>query len=155
MARDVFDGWLDAWNNHDAAALAALLTDDGIYEIKATSRVLTPTTIDKVVSERHTLSSDLSVEYLSTLRRGNRYAAEWRAVGTHDGPWVVLNLPASGRSFKIEGASIGVIQGDRIKRHTEYWDLAIFLAQLGVSSRPEVDWALARFADTDNPVAED
>ena len=151
MGTDLFDGWLNAWNNHDAAALAALMTDDGIYEIKATSRVLTRATIEKAFTDRHLMSSDFSVVYLSTQQDGNWYAAEWRASGTHDGPLEVLDLPASGRLFTIEGASVGFSEGSKIKRHTEYWDLAAFLAQLGALPLPNVKWGLARLAYTDNP----
>jgi len=155
MGTDLLDGWLSAWNNHDAAALAALMTDDGTYEIKATGRVLTRATLEKAVTDRHKLSSDLSLKYLSTQRDGNWYATEWRATGTNDGPVDVLDLPASGRLFTIEGASIGLSEGGKIKRHTEYWDLAAFLSQVGVSPSPKVDWGLARLAYTDNPLDND
>jgi len=150
LGTDLFDGWLSAWNNHDPAALAALMTADGIYEIKPTGRVLTPSTIEHTFADRHGLSSDLSVAYLSTQQEGNWYAAEWRAVGTNDGPWAALGLPPSGRSFTIEGASVGLSEGNRIKRHTEYWDLNSLLTQLGVSGPPKVDWGLARLEYTDN-----
>jgi len=155
MGTDLLDGWLNAWNKHDAAALAALMTDDGIYEIKAKGRLLTRATIEKIFIDRHTMSSDFSVVYLSTQQNGNWYAAEWRASGTHDGPLHALDIPASGRLFTIEGASIGLSEGGRIKRHTEYWDLTALLAQLGALPLPNVGWGLARLACTDNPLDND
>ncbi len=152
MGTDLFGGWLNAWNNHDAAALAALMTEDGIYEIKPTGRILTKGTIERTFADRHQLSSDLSFDYLSTQQNGNWYAAEWRAVGTNDGPLDAFDLPPTGRSFTIEGASIGLSEGNKIKRHTEYWDLNSFLAQFGIPPPPNVDWGLSRLPYADGQV---
>ena len=38
--RDFFDGYLEAWNAHDAAAVARYMADDAIYEDVALGRVL-------------------------------------------------------------------------------------------------------------------
>jgi ketosteroid isomerase-like protein len=38
--RDFFDGYLDAWNAHDPAAVARYMADDAIYEDVALGRVL-------------------------------------------------------------------------------------------------------------------
>jgi steroid delta-isomerase-like uncharacterized protein len=152
MGTDLFDGWLSAWNNHDAAALGLLMTEDGIYEIKPTGRILTRATIEKTFLDRHAMSSDLSFEYPSTQQDGEWYSAEWRAVGTHDGPLVAFDLAPTGKSFTIEGASIGLREGNKIKRHTEYWDLRSLLAQLGVPQPPSVDWGLARLPFADNQI---
>jgi steroid delta-isomerase-like uncharacterized protein len=150
MGSTLFDGWLSAWNNHDAVALAALMTEDGVYEIKPSSRILTRATIANVVALRHRLSSDFSVEYLSTQQDGHLYAAEWRFNGTNDGGLDIFSVPATGKTFTIEGASIGVSAGDKIKHHTEYWDLGALMTQLGLSLPSAVAWGLSSLAETDN-----
>ena len=150
MGSALFDAWLSAWNNHDAVALAALMTEDGIYEIKPTWGVLTRATIANAVALRVKLSSDYSIEYLSTQQDGERYAAEWRLVGTNDGGIDIADVPATGKTFRIDGASIGVSEGGRIKHHTDYWDLATLMTQLGISLPPQVDWGLSSLADTNN-----
>jgi len=127
------------------------MTGDGVYEIKPSGRVLTRHTINKAVATRHRMSSDLSLEYLSTQQDGNWYAAQWRATGTHNGPIDEFSLPASGRSFTVEGASIGVTEGGKIKRHTEYWNMTALLDQIGISPPSNVDWGLASATYTDNP----
>ena len=38
--RDFFDGYLDAWNAHDPAAVARYMAEDAIYEDVALGRVV-------------------------------------------------------------------------------------------------------------------
>ena len=66
------------------------------------------------------------------MEEGDRYGVEWEVVGTNDGPIPLLGLPASGRTFTIRAGAFGQIEGGRIKRHREYWDVAGLLAQLGI-----------------------
>jgi steroid delta-isomerase-like uncharacterized protein len=150
MGSALFDGWLSAWNNHDAVALAALMTEDGIYEIKPTGRVLTRATIANVVVLRHRLSSDFSVEYRSTQQDGHRYAAEWSFSGTNDGGLDIMGVPATGKTMRIEGASIGVEREGKIEHHTEYWDLGALMTQLGLPLPSALAWGLSSLADFDN-----
>ena len=50
--RAFFDGYLDAWNAHDPAAVARYMADDAIYEDVALGRVLHgPSEIAKFVEE--------------------------------------------------------------------------------------------------------
>jgi steroid delta-isomerase-like uncharacterized protein len=146
MVADLFDVWLSAWNDNDGAALAAAMASDGIYEDVPWGRVLTPATIAEQVDLGHRNSSDLSVRYLTTLRSGATYATEWEMVGTNDGP-IAGDLAASGRAWKIHGASVGATEGDKIKVHRDFWDLGGWLAQLGIALPPQVDWVRANWAD--------
>ncbi len=50
--------------------------------------------------------------------------------GTHTGD--LPDLPATGKSFSIRGATIAEVSAGRIVRAADYWDLATFLRQLGV-----------------------
>jgi len=146
MATDLFDAWLSAWNNNEGNALAAVMTDDGVYEDVPWDRVLTPATIAEQVDLGHRNSSDLSVRYLTILRSGDQYATEWEMVGTNDGP-IARHLPASGRTWKIHGASIGTTEGEKIKVHRDFWDLGGWLAQLGIAQPPQVDWVRANWSE--------
>jgi len=143
---DLFAAWLNAWNSHDGSVLAAVMTDDAVYEDVPWGRVLTPATIADHVALGHRNSSDFSVECLSTQRDGDRYAIEWRMTGTNDGP-IARDLPASGRSWTIRGASIGLSEGARIKIHRDYWDLAGWLSQLGLSLPPQVHWVMTEWSE--------
>ena len=58
--RAFFDAYLDAWNAHDAAAVARHMADDAIYEDVALGRVLHgPSEIASFVEEATRSSSDV------------------------------------------------------------------------------------------------
>jgi steroid delta-isomerase-like uncharacterized protein len=146
LATDLFEDWLDAWNNGEGAILAKRMVDDATYVDVPWGRVLTPATIVEHVSLGHQNSSDLSVTLVSTQHDGNSYAFEWEMIGTNDGP-IAQDLPPSGRSWTIRGASIGVTEGDKLKVHRDYWDLYGWLAQLGLSLPPQVHWLMTDWSE--------
>jgi steroid delta-isomerase-like uncharacterized protein len=89
------------------------------------------------------------------MEDGDRYGVEWEVVGTNDGPIPYLGLPASGRTFTIRAGAFGQTEEGTIKRHREYWDVAGFLAQLGVPSSPYVEFGLAAMSEHASPTTED
>jgi steroid delta-isomerase-like uncharacterized protein len=97
--RDFFDGYLDAWNAHDPAAVARYMADDAIYEDVALGRVLHgPSEIAAFVEEATRASSDFRFEEVSLFIAGGAYANEWIMSGTNDRE--VQGVPATGRSFR-------------------------------------------------------
>jgi steroid delta-isomerase-like uncharacterized protein len=155
MGTDLFVSWLEALNTHDGDKLAALLSEDGIYEVVPTSSRFTKATAHLAVSSIHDLSSDFAVRLVSIMEEGDRYGVEWEVVGTNDGPIPLLGLPASGRTFTIRAGAFGQIEGGRIKRHREYWDVAGLLAQLGIPPSPQVQFGLAAMAEQVSPTTDD
>jgi len=131
------------------------LSEDGIYEVVPTGSRFTKTTAHLAVSSTHDLSSDFSVSLVSTMEDGDRYGVEWEVVGTNDGPVPWLGLPASGRAFLIRAGAFGQTENGKIKRHREYWDVAGFLAQLGIPPSPQVQFGLAAMAEQISPTTED
>ena len=100
--RDLFGGYLDAWNAHDPAAVARYLADDAIYEDVALGRVLHgPSEIAAFVEEATRASSDFRFEEVSLFTAGGAYANEWIMTGTNDRE--VQGIPATGRSFRVGG----------------------------------------------------
>jgi steroid delta-isomerase-like uncharacterized protein len=130
--QDLFDGYLDAWNAHDPAAVARYMADDAIYEDVALGRVLHgPSEIAKFVEEATRASSDFRFEEVSLFTAGCDYANEWIMTGTNDRE--VQGVPATGRSFRVRGASVGKLDtSGRIVENRDYYNLAEMLAQLGV-----------------------
>jgi steroid delta-isomerase-like uncharacterized protein len=41
-------------------------------------------------------------------------------------------LPATGKSFSVRGATIAQLKNGKIQRNADYWDLATFLRQVGL-----------------------
>ncbi len=50
--------------------------------------------------------------------------------GTHKGD--LPGLPATNKSGAIRGSTIFELQGDKIRRNSDYWDMVTFLKQVGV-----------------------
>jgi steroid delta-isomerase-like uncharacterized protein len=130
--RAFFDIYLDAWNAHDSAAVASHMADDAIYEDVALGRVLHgPSEIASFVEEATRSSSDFRFEVVSLFTAGNDYANEWIMLGTNDRE--LPGVPATGRSFRVRGASIGKLDASgRIVENRDYYNLVELLTQLGL-----------------------
>lgn len=138
-SRAFFDGYLDAWNAHDPAAVARYMADDAIYEDVALGRVLHgPSEIAAFVEEATRASSDFRFEEVSLFTAGGAYANEWIMTGTNDRE--VHGVRATGRSFRVRGASVGKLDASgRIVENRDYYNLAEMFAQLGIqpAARPQ------------------
>jgi len=127
-----FDAYLDAWNAHDPAAVARCMADDAIYEDVALGRALHgPSEIASFVDEATRASSNFRFEQVSLFTAGRDYATEWIMTGTNDRE--VPGVPATGRSFRVRGASVGKLDTrGRIVENRDYYNLAEMFAQLGI-----------------------
>jgi steroid delta-isomerase-like uncharacterized protein len=130
--RAFFDSYLAAWNAHDSAAVASYMADAAIYEDVALGRVLHgPSEIASFVEEATASSSDFRFEVVSLFIVGGDYANEWVMRGTNDRER--RGIPATGRSFRVRGASIGKLDASgRIVENRDYYNLAEMLTQLGI-----------------------
>ena len=142
--RAFFDIYLDAWNAHDSAAVASHMADDAIYEDVALGRVLHgPSEIASFVEEATRSSSDFKFESVSLFAAGSDYANEWVMLGTNDRE--LAGVPATGRSFRVRGASIGRLDASgRIVENRDYYNLAELLTQLGMLPTAPTQPAQAR-----------
>jgi predicted ester cyclase len=59
-----------------------------------------------------------------------RIAALWTVVGTHAGG--PMNIPATGRTVRLHGASFFEVAAGRIVRANHVWDTAGLLRALGL-----------------------
>jgi steroid delta-isomerase-like uncharacterized protein len=130
--KDFFADYLAAWNAHDPAAVARYMADDAVYEDVALGRVLHgPSEIASFVKEATRISSDFRFEEVSMFTVGSDYANEWIMTGTNDRE--VQGAPATGRSFRVRGASVGKLDtSGRIVQNRDYYNLAELHAQLGM-----------------------
>ena len=130
--RNLLDRYLDAWNAHDPAGVARHMADGAIYEDVALGRVLHgPSEIAKFVEEATRASSDFRFEEVSLFSAGSDYANEWIMTGTNDRE--VQGVPATGRSFRVRGASVGKLdKSGRIVENRDYYNLAEMFTQLGI-----------------------
>jgi steroid delta-isomerase-like uncharacterized protein len=59
---------------------------------------------------------------------GHKGFIEWIFSGTDANP----GLHGTGKKFSVRGVSVVEIEGRRIARETDYWDLATLLRQIGL-----------------------
>jgi len=130
--RAFLDRYLDAWNAHDPAAVARHMADGAVYEDVALGRVLHgPSEIAKFVEEATRSSSNFRFEVVSLISTGSDYANEWVMLGTNDR--ALPGVPATGRSFRVRGASVGKLDSSGlIVENRDYYNLAELLTQLGI-----------------------
>lgn len=83
----------------------------------------------------YTMSSDIRLVDAEYIEAGDKVIAQFRAVGTQDGPF--LHFPPSGRPFSLDVAEIWTFDADghAIEGHN-YTDLLGLLMQLGHVAAP-------------------
>jgi steroid delta-isomerase-like uncharacterized protein len=119
-----------AWTEHDVDKLLSLCTDDCVYED------VTMAAVNRGKSELQAFATgllaafpDFKMNVNCAVVAGDGAAIEWTMAGTHKGD--LPGMPATGRPFTVRGASMCEIQGGKIKRISDYWDMATFLKQIG------------------------
>jgi steroid delta-isomerase-like uncharacterized protein len=124
--------WAAYWSARDMARLLALFTEDVIYEdvtmgVKNRGAAELRAFAEGVFSR----FPGLTFELRSSFADGTRGGAEWIMRGTRDLP----GMPGTGKRVEVRGASIFEFVGDRIRRCSDYWDMATYLKQLGLTAR--------------------
>jgi len=117
----LLQAWADAWSSGDPAQVAALYAEDGVYEEVPTGVVAQGTDeIETFVGDTFAAFSNVQV----TPRTGFQ-AEEW-AVMEAD----FSGESAEGRDFSIPFIVVFELDGDRIARNADYFDLSSLTAQL-------------------------
>jgi len=134
-ARQVVHALYAAWADHDPTRIDAIFTDDGVYEDVAGGAVRRgKVEIKQLLSATFVFAPDFHVTLTSLAVSGDTATTEWVIQGTQTAPTGVGSigeLPATGRTFRLRGASIVLLRGSRIARVTDYYDMATFWRQLG------------------------
>jgi steroid delta-isomerase-like uncharacterized protein len=128
--------YLAAWNSHDGARVAAYMADDASYEDLALGQLhLGKAAIEAFANEAEQFSNDYAFVSVSEQTSGDSYAFEWEMFGTNTGE--AGGLPATNKAYRIRGVSVGRLDADgKIRSNRDYWNLADYLAQVGILPRP-------------------
>src|SRR5215207_4526058 len=125
----ITEAWTAAWNSHDSAQVAALLTPDGLYEDLAFGFVAHGTEeITDFAQGFFTAAPDLHIDLLAGFATAEWAAAEWLFSGTDTGG--VAGTP-TGKRFEVRGATIFELQEGKARRNTDYYNASTVLEQLG------------------------
>ena len=116
--------WVDGVEAGDGDAIAALYTEDAVHEdVPAGMVVEGPEEIGALVSGTVEQFDDVRYEVLAAHESGDLGILEYRFSATD---------LESGQPISLRGAYIFELEGDRIRRSADYYDVASILAQLGM-----------------------
>jgi steroid delta-isomerase-like uncharacterized protein len=129
--------YLDAWNSHDGRRVAHFMADDVTYEDLAGGATYHGRDeIAGYVEQTHDWSGDYCFVTVSTQSSGSSYAIEWEMLGTNTGNFGAFG--STGKPYRIRGVSIGQLdEGGRIQSNRDYFNVADYLAQVGLFTPPE------------------
>jgi steroid delta-isomerase-like uncharacterized protein len=132
-SKAVIDGYMAAWNAHDADKAAAFFAEDGVYfdatvgtpqEGRAAAR-------DNVIQVFLTAVPDAKWEMTSApIVSADGIAFQWRFSGTNSGAWGP-DAPATDKPLSFEGVSFVRIKDGQITYQGDYYDALGFNKQLG------------------------
>ena len=135
-APPIVEQWVDAWNAHSPDQMAALFTDDGVYEDLAFEFVMQGKQgVAAWVSITLAGAPDAHAELVYAFQAGDRAAAHWIFSGTHTGAWGP-DLPPTGKAFSLPVATLFELEGELIQRVGDYYNLATWLRQVGLPAGP-------------------
>ena len=134
-----FDAYLDALNAHDIPAVLEFMSDDVVYADMAVGermegRVATGEFLGRMATD---VSSDYRFDTEQVLIDGESFALVWTMSGTKDRGDEQAGVPATGRRFQVPGVSIGRLRDGKVVEQRDYWNMAGFLAQVGLMPVPQ------------------
>jgi steroid delta-isomerase-like uncharacterized protein len=122
----VVEAYIRAWNAHDSAAIDSLLAPDAVHQDPA-QNFNGKGSAQVVGFMRQVIAAepDFKWQITNSINDGRYVALEWTWAATYTGPdptgKAVTNRRISGR-----GASLAEVEKGKIKRFTDYYDLASF-----------------------------
>ncbi len=123
--------WAAAWTSGDTDQLLALYAEDGVYEEIPTNTVATGHDEIRAFFEgTHATFSDIEVTPTTGFQTDTWATLEATFAGTYTGELPGLN-PGAGQPFSVPFAVIFELEGDKIRRNADYFDLSSLLAQIG------------------------
>ena len=121
----VLEAYVSAWNRHDFAALDKLLAPEAVHEdIAQGVHAQGLVEIKKFMREEIEGEPDLDWRLTTVVDAGQAVAAEWTWTGTFTGEGPTGPVKATRISGR--GVSVVLAENGRIKRFTDYYDLASF-----------------------------
>lgn len=133
MSRDdivaFFDRRQRAYDDLDAAALAADYADDAVIESPSAGVHTGRAAAEQALRAIFNAFLDLKVENESLIVDGDRVVQVLRIQGTNIGGF--MGLPPSGKRFKIPAVVLYELKDRRIVRERRIYDFTGFLVQIG------------------------
>ena len=124
----ILKAWNGAWGDGDLSAFEQLLAPGYVRRSKSGSEDYA--SLRKTIEAMHTAFPDSSTETLEIVEDGTKVAVHWQTTGTHTGEF--MDVPATGRSIAVTGASFLRFDGDKLAEEWVVWDPRELLSALGI-----------------------
>lgn len=122
--RRVLEAYVAAWNSHDSTAFDTLMTADAVHEDIAQGFRGGPAETKAFMRGLIAVEPDFKWTLTDVFESGSHVAAEWTWTGTYTGDSPIG--PVTNFRGSTTGATIAEIENGRIKRVTDYYDVASF-----------------------------
>jgi len=132
--------YLAAWNDHDAGAMADLVTEDIVWEdpaLPGAARGIAA--VQAFMREAWVAFPDLRFDESDAPHRtagGDQVAWRWRMRGTNTGPIDPPGFAPTGRGIEIEGVDLWTMRDGRIAVYRAFYDFNALAVQLGLAPGP-------------------
>lgn len=124
----ILNAWNSAWGEGDLTSFEQLLAPGYVRRSKSGSEDYT--SLQKAIKATHDAFPDLSTDILHIIEDGETAAIHWQSQGTHKGSF--MDVPATGRSITVVGASFLRFENDKIAEEWVVWDPRELLSALGI-----------------------
>ena len=122
----VVDAYVRAWNQHDSVAFDSILAPDAIHEdIAQNFRGKGSAEVVKFMRGAVAAEPDFKWQITNSIEEGRYVALEWTWTSTYTGP-DPTGKPVKNKHLSGRGASFAEVENGKIKRFTDYFDMASF-----------------------------
>jgi steroid delta-isomerase-like uncharacterized protein len=122
----VVDAYVRAWNQRDTLAFDTLLAPDAIHEDVAQNfRGKGPREVAGFMRGVMSTQPDYKWVVTNSIEDGKFVALEWTWTSSYTGP-DATGKKVTNKHISGKGASLGEVENGKIKRFTDYYDLASF-----------------------------
>jgi steroid delta-isomerase-like uncharacterized protein len=121
--------WLAAYGAHDAAAMAALYTPDAIYEDVPNQFMAKGPEIAKFLATAEQGFADVRLDVRHGFGTDAGAFVEYDYHATNNG---MIPGPSVGTSFVSRAVTVFELDGGKIRRSADYYDLVAIMTQLGM-----------------------
>ena len=124
--KTVVEAYVRAWNQHDSVAFDSILAPDAIHEdIAQNFRGKGSAEVVKFMQQAAAAEPDFKWQVTNSIEEGRYVALEWTWTSTYTGP-DPTGKPVKNKHLSGRGASFAEVENGKIKRFTDYFDMASF-----------------------------
>jgi steroid delta-isomerase-like uncharacterized protein len=131
--KPVMDTYIQAWNTGNLEPLNAICDPQFVRYDRTSDVYRGLDSLKRYIADTRTTYPDFKVTVEEELYVGDHAMVRWTIAGTNTGS---VNLPATGKSFKVSGLSLGRFVNGKLAEDRSEYDRLYLLQQLGFKLTP-------------------